>query len=588
MTAKILCIEDDKYLRELMLAELSLSGYDVTVAVNGKEGLTHILENRPNLILSDISMPVMSGIELLQQIKTNYPDLSDIPLIFLSALADRESVIDGRRLGCDDYVTKPVDFELLDAIIKSRLESISRIEKKEKAKNINLTQSLSKDLWRSKWMQSHDSVTGLPTKKTFIDRLRARVKKAHNSTHSPSLLLIEVNILARLGELATDNVLDVLAQTTATRLRKCIREIRPSSHMPSNTNWIARLGLNRFALVLIDGGDDEELLAIASSVSESISSPIFSSDDKFLISSAIGIARASKDDVEELLLVRNAETALLKAKLAKQNNCKIFEPGWGPALQRERKLDRDLLKALEKSEFLLHYQPRVDATCEKIIGVEALVRWQHLEYGCVRPDEFISLAESNGLIIPIGEWILRTACKQAVAWQKADLRPIEIAVNISSLQFQQHDLPDVISRILDDVGLNPKYLEVEITESMFMENTDTVLRNLNRIHDLGVGIAIDDFGTGYSSLAYLKRFPASTIKIDRTFVSGALSNTADSAIAEAVTEIGHANNMIIVAEGVETREQVDYLKYISCDQLQGYYFSPPIPPAEITALVTSP
>ena len=265
----------------------------------------------------------------------------------------------------------------------------------------------------------------------------------------------------------------------------------------------------------------------------------------------------------------------------------FYEPSWSSQVQRERRLERDLHKALDRNELLLHYQPRINARTEEIIGVEALIRWQHPDDGFIRPDEFISLAESNGLIIPIGEWVFRTACEQASEWRNAGNPQIEMAINISSVQFQQSDISEVIAGILDHTDLDPRYVEVEITESLFMEETEHVLNNLNRIHDLGVGIAIDDFGTGYSSLSYLKRFPATTIKIDKTFVSGSLSNTADSAIATAVVDIGHANNMKVVAEGVETKEQIEYLRLLSCDQFQGYYFSPPVPAHEIEAMFST-
>jgi EAL domain-containing protein (putative c-di-GMP-specific phosphodiesterase class I) len=252
-------------------------------------------------------------------------------------------------------------------------------------------------------------------------------------------------------------------------------------------------------------------------------------------------------------------------------------------------METELHRALKRDEFVLHYQPKVDLAEGKIVGMEALLRWQSPERGLVAPDEFIPLLEETGLILPVGEWVLRTACKQARAWQQLGLPNIRIAVNISALQFRQANLSGVIQAIFRENDLDPNLgmLEFELTESLLMKNMDATISTLNRLHDLGIQFSIDDFGTGYSSLSYLKRFPISTLKIDQSFVQDISNKADDAAIVNAIVALGHSLGLTVIAEGVETIEQLNYLRTIQCDEIQGYLFSRPVPGEEMTRLLQS-
>jgi len=297
------------------------------------------------------------------------------------------------------------------------------------------------------------------------------------------------------------------------------------------------------------------------------------------MTTSIGIALAPYDGEDAETLLKNADTAMYRAKYQGKNNFQLYAADMNTQALEQLVLANDLYKALNRSEFLLHYQPQVDLKTGQVVGIEALIRWQHPERGMIPPNQFISLAEETGQIAAIGEWVLYTACAQNRAWQEVGYPPIRVAVNLSARQFQQQNLAQLINRVLTETGLEARYLEVEITESIAMQNIHVTIAVLDELRTMGVHISIDDFGTGYSSLATLKRFPLHTLKVDREFVKDLTTSNKDAALIQAIVTLAHGLDLDVIAEGVETAEQQEFLRSIGCDAMQGYLFSKPLPAA---------
>ena len=315
--------------------------------------------------------------------------------------------------------------------------------------------------------------------------------------------------------------------------------------------------------------------------------PILIGDNEIFVTLSIGISIYPVDGVNTTTLLKNADAALHQAKEEGRNNFQYYAEQMNATAWQRLKLETELRRALEREEFVLHYQPKVDMESGKIVGMEALLRWQSPERGLVAPGEFIPLLEETGLILPVGEWVLRAACKQARAWQAAGLPDVHIAVNLSTLQFKQPDFAGLVLGILQENGLDPALgaIELELTESLLMNNAAGAIDTLIKLHEAGIQFSIDDFGTGYSSLSYLKRFPISSLKIDQSFVHDLSSESEDEAIVAAIIALGHSLGLNVIAEGVETTEQLAQLRKMGCNEMQGYLFSRPVPAAEMTYLL---
>ena len=303
------------------------------------------------------------------------------------------------------------------------------------------------------------------------------------------------------------------------------------------------------------------------------------------ISASIGISLYPQDGGDEEILLKNVDLAMYRAKHEGRSNFCFYTEEMNARNRERQAMEAELHHALKRGEFLLHYQPKVDLRTGKVVGVEALIRWQHGEKGLIPPDKFIPLAEETGLILPIGAWAMKTACGQNQAWQDAGLPHISIAVNLSARQFRHHDLVGLVKQVLQETGLEPKYLELELTESVIMQEAVEAISTLLELKALGVQLSLDDFGTGYSSLSYLRRFPLDNLKIDRSFVKGITSNPHDTTIVKTVIALAHSLNLKVIAEGVETEEQLAFLRAHDCNEMQGYLFSKPLPPENITSLL---
>ncbi|RYZ85726.1 MAG: EAL domain-containing protein, partial [Proteobacteria bacterium] len=368
---------------------------------------------------------------------------------------------------------------------------------------------------------------------------------------------------------------DRLLVESAKRLRSSVRE----------TDVVARLGGDEFVIVLQDIDDNQHIEVIARKVLASLIPSISIGGHDCRTTGSIGIAIYPEHGKDGRMLTKNADIAMYLAKDEGKNDIRFYSPEIKTQSIERLMLEANLRHALELDQFVLHYQPKIFAGTRQVSGIEALLRWSHPDLGTLPPMKFIPLAEETGLIVPIGRWVLRTACEQSIRWQKQGLPPVSMAVNLSPRQFQDEHLLEDIDAVLKDTRLDPSLLQLEITESMVMQNVDRAVKTLHAIQSRGVRLAIDDFGTGYSSMSMMKRFPIDTIKIDRSFVRDLADNEEDRAIATAIISMGKALSLTVVAEGVETAEQDEFLRDGHCDELQGYLFSKPVPADHIPGLL---
>ena len=369
---------------------------------------------------------------------------------------------------------------------------------------------------------------------------------------------------------------DSLLQSMADRLRSCVRE----------TDTVARQGGDEFVLLLA-GYHAEDLPGVIQRVHAAIAQPWLSGRREFHVTSSIGVALHPVDGTTADVLLRNADAAMYKAKENGRNGYQFFTAELNHALVERLDIERRLRGALARKQFLLHYQPRIDMGTGRIVGAEALLRWRVPQQGLVSPARFISVAEDTGLIVPIGRWVMHAACQQARAWQEAGLPPLIVSVNVSPRQFREGSVVEMIAEALRVTGLEARYLQIELTEGLAMHGAEKYVRMLVQIKSLGVQIAVDDFGTGYSSLSYLKRFPIDQLKVDRSFVTDLATDPDDAVIVQAIIALGHKLNLTVVAEGVETAEQLEFLRDAGCDEMQGFLFGKPMIPSDFAALLTA-
>ena len=416
----------------------------------------------------------------------------------------------------------------------------------------------------------HDALTDLPNRVLFQDRLQQAVAQAHRTGQLIAILFIDLDNFKDVNDALGHEFGDLLLKAVTLRLRGCTRE----------TDTVARLGGDEFALIHTGLDRSEWAAKLAEKVLDRLSEPFSLEGQEVHISASIGVTICPLDHDDPQQIVKNADMAMYRAKNTGRSNYQFYREEMNLAFQARKALERDLRKALANGEFEVFYQPQIDARRNIIVGAEALIRWPHPDRGMISPAEFVPIAEECGLIVPLGEWVLQTACNQNKTWQNLGLPPIRVAVNLSAAQFLYRDLVASVVRMLGTSGLDYAYLELEITEGILMRETEVTINTLRRLTELGIQIAVDDFGTGYSSMAYLKRFPVNKIKIDRAFVTDVTTDRGDAAIVGAVIGLAHGLGLTVAAEGVETVEQAAHLRARGCDELQGYYFGRPVPASE--------
>ncbi|HOQ24627.1 MAG TPA: EAL domain-containing protein [Bacillota bacterium] len=421
----------------------------------------------------------------------------------------------------------------------------------------------------------HDLLTGLPNRALFNDRLTLSLAHAHRVSAVLAVLFLDLDRFKYVNDTFGHEVGDRLIQNIAGRLLSCVRE----------GDTVARFGGDEFILLLPQVARGEDVAKVAKDILESFRQPFLMNDMELFITTSIGIALYPNDGDDPEKLLKNADAAQRQAKNEGGNCYRFYTPLMNKKTSEILTMENDLRRALKRDEFLVYYQPLVSVGSDQIVGMEALIRWRHPKLGMVSPGEFIPLAEETGLIVPIGEWVLKTACVQNKAWQDAGYPSLKVAVNLSARQFRQQDLVEMVRKTLQETGLDPKYLTLEITESIAMEDVDYTYRVLQELKEMGVHIALDDFGTGYSSFGYLKKFPLDTLKVDQSFIRDILSDANDAAIAQSIIVLGHNLDLNVTAEGVETKEQLSFLKEHKCDYFQGFYVSRPVPAEEFVKLL---
>ena len=423
---------------------------------------------------------------------------------------------------------------------------------------------------------SHDRLTGLPNRILFDDRLSLALARTHGNGEMLAVIFLDLDGFKTINDTLGHAVGDQLLKNVSTRLTSCLRD----------GDLLARWGGDEFTLLLSPISCPEAAAKMAKNILSALNSPLEFAGQELHIKASLGIALAPYDGEDAETLLKNADAAMYRAKQQGRNNYQLYTAAIGTKAQERLSLENNLYKALERQEFLLHYQPQIDLQTGVVVGMEALIRWQSRELGLISPGVFIPLAEEMGLINAIGEWVLWTACTQNRAWQSLGLPPIRVAVNLSARQFQQKNLLPVIAQVLDATQLEPCYLELEITESIAMYDIPSTIDLLRTLRAMGIQIAIDDFGTGYSSLSSLKHFPLDKLKIDQSFVRDLVTDSYDAAITSAVVALGHGLKLEVVAEGVETQEQLTFLRSVKCDGMQGYLLSRPLPADSATHLLS--
>ncbi|HSU78759.1 MAG TPA: EAL domain-containing protein, partial [Burkholderiales bacterium] len=419
---------------------------------------------------------------------------------------------------------------------------------------------------RIQYLANHDALTALPNRAMFGELLTLAIHNARRYGRNFAVLFVDLDRFKVINDTLGHEAGDKLLQEVGERLKRAVRA----------SDVVGRLGGDEFVVLVQEVSEAPQVEVVARKLLSALIKPVYIQGQEYRITASIGICMYPADAQDEQAMMKNADIAMYRAKEEGKNTYKFYSAKSNSHSFERLALETSLRRGLERHEFLLHYQAKVDLHTGEITGVEALVRWQHPDLGMVPPAQFIPLAEETGLIVPLGKWVLETACAQNMAWQRDGLPPVRMSVNISARQFADENLLTDIAAALQSSGMPPELLELELTESMVMQNAERAAGVLAAIKKMGVRLAIDDFGVGYSSLTHLKRFPIDTLKVDRSFIREIPQDAEDKAITEAIIAMGKSLNLTVVAEGVETVEQQDFLKEHDCDEMQGYYFSKPI------------
>jgi diguanylate cyclase (GGDEF)-like protein len=428
---------------------------------------------------------------------------------------------------------------------------------------------------RVEYLAYHDGLTGLPNRSMFSKLLSQRISEARRYDRQLAVAFLDLDRFKQINDTLGHEAGDQLLQEVATRLQGCVRD----------SDTVARLGGDEFVVLLPELEDGKCAATVAHKVLAVIGKAFTLIGHEFRVTASIGISVYPQDGQDEQTLTKNADIAMYQAKAEGKNNFQFYSEKLNANSLERLTLESSLRHALERDEFRLHYQSKRDIRSGRIAGVEALLRWEHPDLGTVTPMQFIPVAEETGLIVPIGKWVLKTACLQSMAWQNEGLPPLSIAVNMSARQFSDEYLLQDLESILKATGMNPQLLELELAESLLIHDVENTLRILTGLKSLGVRIAVDDFGTGYSSLATLQRFPLDTVKIDRSFIGDLAGPSENAALADAIVAMGKSLSLTVIAQGVETKEQADFLRAHACDELQGFYFNRPLPAHQFAQLM---
>ena len=566
LNATIVMVDDEPITMEVVQVFLEEAGYRNFVLIeNSSEAMAALEHQRPDLLLLDLIMPQVTGFDILKAVRA-HPKLKHLPVIILTSSSDNQDKLVALDLGATDFLAKPVDPSELRLRVRNTLAAKAYTDQ----------------------LAFYDSLTKLPNRYLFMERLEWSLKAARRNVEKLALLNIELDqfnkISDTLGLLAGDHVLRQLAL----RVKEVVRGVDSLGHF--EIDEYAPVNLFHFdggvfTLLLHGVRSEQNAALVAQRILEAIREPLLVDNTEIYLTASIGIATYPTEDGDSVFMLQLASSAKDYAKNNGGNCFQFSSRQINTQYQQRLSLEAKLRKALGRNELVLLYQPKLDVQTNAITGVEALLRWHIRDHGLIPPNQFIPMAEETGLMIPIGEWVLSHACKQLFEWQQAGKAPIGMAVNLSAAQFQNPEMPAVFKRIIETSGIDPHLLTLEVTESMFLEDTESRIESMNRLKELGLRLSIDDFGTGYSSLSYLKRLPLDELKIDRSFFVNLFEDTKSRSLISSLIFLARNLKLRTVAEGVETKEQLAFLLKEGCDQYQGFLFRPPLPSTEVFELL---
>jgi len=557
---RVLVVADSEDDFELICNELADGGFTVVhKRVETGESLRAALEYEAwDLVICDHNLPAldsMSALRVVLEVTNN------MPFVIVSGLIPDEVAIESMRHGARDFISKDNLSKLVPVIERELQEAVLRT-------NLKAARA---SLYR---VTHFDHLTGLPNREYLFKHLGPMMSCAMRDLPF-AIFMVDLNrfrkITRSLGIQAGNKVLCEVAQ------RLCA--------VFGEEDFVARFGADRFVVVVPHLDQEAQAEIVVAAFHDCMDRAFQANSHELFVTASVGVSFYPKDGQGCEDLLENAEAALYIAKAAGGRSYHAYKAEMDADGKKRLAMESALYRALEQKEFLLHYQPQFDLSDNRMIGVEALIRWRHAESGLVSPDAFIPILEDTGLIVPVGEWVLHSACAQNRQWQDAGLPPMRVAVNLSATQFQQPGLAKTVRKVLQETGLHPEYLELEITENIAVHNEESVIAILDELRAIGIQIAIDDFGTGYSSLSYLKRFPIDKLKIDQSFVRDHKDGTPDDGIVRAIIGMGHSLNLRVIAEGVETQQQADFLRINGCDEVQGYFYGKPMAGNDLAMLM---
>ena len=693
---RILIVDDDAGGRRLTRATLKKAGFEVSEAEDGLQALNAMRAALPDIVLMDVSMPVMDGFTACAELR-NLPGGARIPVVMMTGLDDVQSIERAFEAGATDFITKPINWPILAHRVRYMLRASTAINRlNESQRRLSNAQRIGEmgdwvwDVQRNRIVPSDqawrifghtaaeppldresylrmmhpddtervrkafersvengdafaiehrvvqasgatrhlhqqvevierdasgralqlagavhditrrkdteeqirrlayfDTLTGLPNRLLFTEQLHKALADAKREGQQVAIMFVDLDHFKRVNDTLGHGAGDELLRVVSARLAHSVRPLdvigRDASQREGNS--IARLGGDEFIIMLSELHGATDAAAVARRLVAALTEPVVIQCTELYISASVGIAMYPYDGVDIDTLLMNADTAMYRAKEAGRGGFQFYDRSMNARALERLVMEAMLRRALERNEFVLHYQPRISLDTGCIVGAEALIRWQHPERGLVSPREFITLAEETSLVIPIGDWALAEVCRQSAAWQAQGVTPVPVAVNLASTHLRERNLPDLVTRVLQNNNLAPRLLEIEVTESILMADPELSVETARRLKEIGVHLSIDDFGTGYSSLSYLKKLPISALKIDQSFVRDLATDPDDAAIISAIIAMAHSLKLKVVAEGVETEAQRAFLKEHGCDEFQGYLISRPVEAKEFALLL---
>jgi diguanylate cyclase (GGDEF)-like protein len=564
--AVVMMVDDEALLTDVIQTHLEDHGYQRFVTCNEPtEAMALIRAHRPDVLLLDLMMPKVSGFEILSAMRAD-PSLMYLPVIVLTAASDAETKLLALEIGATEFLAKPVDASELVLRLRNTLAFKQYQDR----------------------LAYVDPVTSLANRQSFTLRLGQALQGVREHQGVLGLLHVSCDHFRQTRETLGSRAADELLRLAALRLQHLAASTaepgQTSAHMEPGD--VARVGEQDFAIAVPALGDADAATLLAKQVLRALSQPFEIDGHAIFLNPGVGIALAPHDGEQAETLLMNADIASAKARESQhKTHFEYFSAELTERSLQRLRLGREIRMALEREEMRLHYQPKVCMRTGRITGAEALIRWQHPEHGLLLPSHFIGIAEEVGLIGDISEWVMHEACAQAARWHGQGFEDLKISINVAKPHFDEGHLCPRLEQLLQETGLPPQWLMVELTESMLVQDAARALQQMDDLRALGIGLSIDDFGTGYSSLSYLKRFPANELKIDRSFIMDVATHDKDRAIVQTVVTLGHSLGMDVVAEGIETVEQHRILQHSGCDVYQGFLFSKAIPPEAFEALV---